>query len=238
MSAEDPISILDDDTDDANDAPKQQPMVEGEDDDPEEYVVEAIRARKRDPRTGNDVFLVKWEDYPESDNTWEPAENLKCPEIVQKFLEQEANKRKRRKVESNHPATESTPSTSKSQANPSATKRPRRADGAKSRIFVEDVSTEEDDDNDSLTGVLASQKQVPKEPTPEPKGFQRGLELEQLLTATVGDDDKIYFFVKWHGYNDLEMLEVDEIEKYAPQELCRWYRSKFFCNIKYDKPPE
>lgn len=239
---EDPVEIIDDDEPtglDTETKVENQPVVE-EEEDPEEYVVEDIRARKRDPKTGNDLYLVKWEGYPESDNTWEPAENLKCPEVVQRFLEKEANKRKRKKIEKNH-ANDSSVSKSQSQ---SAVKRPKRTDGNHSRIFVEDESTEEE--NDCVNGVTATtprQKQklaAPvKEPTPEPapKGFERGLDIEKILTASVGDNDKMYFFVKWQGLSELELVEVDELEKNASLELCRWYRERFFCNIKYNKLP-
>ena len=38
----------------------------------EVYLVEAIRKHKVD-KSGNIKYFVKWEGYPESQNTWEPA---------------------------------------------------------------------------------------------------------------------------------------------------------------------
>lgn len=29
--------------------------------------------------------MIKWEGYPDSDSTWEPAENLDCAELVAEF---------------------------------------------------------------------------------------------------------------------------------------------------------
>jgi len=45
-------------------------------DDDEFYEVEAILGRKYNKRKRNYKYLVKWKNYSEDDNTWEPEENL------------------------------------------------------------------------------------------------------------------------------------------------------------------
>lgn len=42
----------------------------------EEYVVEKILDHRVNPDSLNSEFLVKWKDYPASENTWEPVENV------------------------------------------------------------------------------------------------------------------------------------------------------------------
>ncbi|XP_063064837.1 histone-lysine N-methyltransferase SUV39H1-A [Engraulis encrasicolus] len=44
-----------------------------------EYIADYIKTN------GKEFFLVKWKGYPESENTWEPRRNLKCPKLLKLF---------------------------------------------------------------------------------------------------------------------------------------------------------
>ncbi len=54
-------------------------MIEGE----AEYEVEAIRAHRYQRRKLQ--YLIKWKGYPESDNTWEPLDNVCAPQLIKKY---------------------------------------------------------------------------------------------------------------------------------------------------------
>ncbi|CAH0773402.1 unnamed protein product [Bemisia tabaci] len=49
-----------------------------------EYEVEKILALK-ETKTGK-KYLIKWKNFPQSENTWEPEENLTCPDLLKKFF--------------------------------------------------------------------------------------------------------------------------------------------------------
>ena len=51
----------------------------------EEYEVESIKAHRYFGRNKRLQFLVRWKGYPESDNTWEPADSVHAPDLVKEY---------------------------------------------------------------------------------------------------------------------------------------------------------
>ncbi|XP_063751605.1 histone-lysine N-methyltransferase SUV39H1b isoform X2 [Eleginops maclovinus] len=63
---------------------------------PKVYDVEFICDYKK---TKEEFYLLKWKGFPESDNSWEPKRNLKCPKLIKQFhldLDQQLRRQKRR----------------------------------------------------------------------------------------------------------------------------------------------
>src|SRR5258707_13377165 len=51
----------------------------------EEYEVEHLVNHRRHGRSRALQYFVKWKGYPESDNTWEPAQNIHAPDLLKKY---------------------------------------------------------------------------------------------------------------------------------------------------------
>src|SRR6266481_5924549 len=56
-------------------------LIDGE----EEYEVERIVAHRQFGRSRRLQYLIKWKGYPESDNTWEPADQVHAPDLIKHY---------------------------------------------------------------------------------------------------------------------------------------------------------
>jgi len=66
------------------------PVAEDSDEDDEseeeeEFTVERIYAQRQ--MEGIRKYLIKWENYAEAESTWEPEENLSCPDLLKVFTD-------------------------------------------------------------------------------------------------------------------------------------------------------
>ena len=69
----------------------QQNNLDHQQTDIEEYGVERIIDKNYDIK-GQVHYLIKWKNYEEKDNTWEPIDNLYCKELIEEFeISYEAN---------------------------------------------------------------------------------------------------------------------------------------------------
>jgi chromobox protein 5 len=68
----------------------------GEEPAEEEYVVEKIL--KKRVKNGRVEYYLKWKNYPDTDNTWEPEDNLDCHDLLIAF-NAEHDKKAKKEVE-------------------------------------------------------------------------------------------------------------------------------------------
>jgi Integrase zinc binding domain/Chromo (CHRromatin Organisation MOdifier) domain len=85
-------------------------LIDGE----EEYEVEQIRSHRTWGRSRTLQYLIKWKGYPESNNTWEGADQIHVPELIKlyhKAVTRHGLKAQRIRLEKKHPLTISPPKT-------------------------------------------------------------------------------------------------------------------------------
>jgi len=118
----------------------------------EEFQVEAVLDRRT--VAGKTEYLLSWKGYGPEDNTWEPEENLDCPELIDEF-NKKYNERKKKEKENKVTAA---PAGKKKAAEPKPAEKP-PVKKAKKAIPSEKIGT-------TLTG------------------FDRNLEPEKIIGAT------------------------------------------------------
>ncbi|CAD8053943.1 unnamed protein product [Paramecium primaurelia] len=64
------------------------------------FNVEKVVGKRYDPETNELQYCIKWEGYPDEENTWEPVENLQnVLSFIQEYEATQNNTRKKQKIQ-------------------------------------------------------------------------------------------------------------------------------------------
>ena len=167
----------------------------------EVYSVERIINKKI---TNNKVYYyLKWHGYPESENTWEPEENLNCPNLIKEFeanflAEQPAEAKSESKSTEDIPQGSSSDSSSATAAGQGKTgsKKSKQPKTQKVKVETAKGKTPINSSDGKAKNSLEKFAQEDGEQKVYVSGFAKKWEAEEILGATE-EDGQMLFLIKW-----------------------------------------
>lgn len=181
----------------------------------EEYVVEKVVDRRE--KKGKIEYLLKWKGYDSSANTWEPKENLECPELIKAFEDtRTANKKEVTKEKEKE----------KKKIKPSST----TGSGSKRRDSEADGDfSEEDEKDDASTKSNKSKTTAPDNDAAASddgmNGFEKGYLPEKILGATEANNE-LLFLIQWKDKDKAQLVSSKEARKHCPQLVIDFYEER------------
>jgi len=161
----------------------------------EEYVVEKILDKRT--RGGRVEYYLKWKGYNEEDNTWEPVENLDCPDLIAEFEEQRKKKKQENKVKELEKEKE----------------KDKDKDKDKDKNKKKSIPNEPD------------KKKKKTEDESKPRGFDRGLEPEKIIGATDASGE-LMFLIKWKDSEEADLVPAKLANVKCPQVVIKFYEER------------
>ncbi|CAH1401603.1 unnamed protein product [Nezara viridula] len=174
----------------------------------EEFSVEKVLDRRF--RNGRVEYLLKWKGYSDAENTWEPEENLDCPDLIQAYederkrkvaaiepLKKEESNKKRKSVSNMNPPP--TP--------PAATVEKKQPTSERKEKAVKPVNKTKQIEELKL------------------RGFERNLEPEKIIGATDASGE-LMFLMKWKGTEEADLVPAKQANERCPQIVIHFYEER------------
>jgi chromobox protein 1 len=163
----------------------------------EEFVVERILEKRM---VGDKTeYLLKWKGYTEEDNTWEPEDNLGCPELIQEF---ERNWRKEQEK-----------------------KNAEKTERAKKRLADADVKDKSKDDKKENRNKKIKANSSKEPPKTDVTGFDRGLTADKIIGAT-DSSGELMFLMKWKDTDEADLVPARQANVKCPQVVISFYEER------------
>ncbi|KPP71283.1 chromobox protein3-like [Scleropages formosus] len=171
----------------------------------QEFVVEKIIQRR--VVNGKVEYFLKWKGFTDADNTWEPEDNLDCPELIEEFLRSLPGQGDHNVEDLQLPEV------------------PQLTEPA------------ELDSQPTLQQPLEEPLQGVREPGDQETGSPTGLVPQYEPECIIGSTDRqgeLMFLVKWKGTEEVALMSAREASARCPQIVIAFYEEKLTWNSRDD----
>lgn len=167
----------------------------------QEFVVDKIIRRR--VLNGRVEYFLKWKGFTDAENTWEPEDNLGCPELIEEFLR---NAHLSEENEEEQSEQEFIPKEEMTEQETEIT-------------YMQ--SQEQSQTVSSDSNVLQSDDDQPNTPT----NLSAYLEPECIIGST-DRKGELMFLVKWKNSDEVALLPAREASARCPQVVIDFYEQK------------
>jgi len=180
----------------------------------EEYVVEKILQKRM--VKGKVEYFLKWKGYGEEDNTWEPEENLGCPDLIAEFERDWEAKEKKKKEAA---------AAAKKRPGPASASRAAAAEDSSERKENKRERERESSSARADTGSSAKKAKTKEAGATEVTGFDRGLHPEKIIGAT-DSSGELMFLMKWKDTDEADLVPSRQANVKCPQVVIAFYEER------------
>ncbi|KAK9513681.1 hypothetical protein VZT92_027196 [Zoarces viviparus] len=160
----------------------------------QEFVVDTIIRRR--VFNGRVEYFLKWKGFTDAENTWEPEDNLDCPELIEEFL------RNTHFYERNE------------------------EDQTQQELIPKEEMTEQETEISCMQAHTVQSDSEPNDTQSDtPTNLSTYLEPECIIGST-DRQGELMFLVKWKNSDDVALLPAREASARCPQVVIEFYEQK------------
>lgn len=180
----------------------------------EEFVVEKVIDSRM--KAGKVEYFLKWKGFSDSDNTWEPSDNLDCPDLIQIYEKSKLTKEKETKTKRR---------TDSDLLNVS--KKKTKIESTVNSSNIVDTTKTVTKQNDTMeTSTNNNNGDVENDESAEAlRGFDRGLIPEKVIGAT-DTSGELMFLMKWKNSDEADLVLAKTANKRCPQVVIQFYEER------------
>ncbi|XP_064883530.1 chromobox protein homolog 3b isoform X2 [Oncorhynchus nerka] len=177
----------------------------------QEFVVEKIIHRR--VFNGRVEYYLKWKGFTDADNTWEPEDNLVCPELIEEFLRNLCLSGENQVEEENLRPVE-----------PELVPKEELAEQETEIVYSEQRHNDlqEPADQDSPTALTCPQEPADQD---SPTALTCPLEPEHIIGST-DRHGELMFLIKWKNRDEVALLSAREASARYPEVVVAFYEDK------------
>ncbi|CAF0992213.1 unnamed protein product [Rotaria sordida] len=165
-------------------------------DEGEEFIVERIVSHRF--RNGRKEYLLAWKGYPEEENTWEPQQNLDCPDLIEEYENRLLQK-------------------TRYMNNDSST--------LKRKSSLDQAPVHNKRGRPPLDRNNYAKQQTSSTRIEEASAFDRGYEAEKILGATDATGE-LMLLVQWKGTSEADLVPSRICNVKCPQVVIKFYEER------------